>query len=93
MVDNVEQVPTKFGPSPPGSFGTYQLPFQESNFTVTSPFDPKYACSRTRTRRSTFSPSYPSFPLDDLNDGFVLPVPETLADAEKEFKDVISGIQ
>ena len=55
--ENSLQVPTKFGSSTAGSFGSYQLSFQESNFTVTSSFEPS-SSSRTFT-----IPTYPSFPL------------------------------
>lgn len=65
---------TKFGRSPTGSFGAYQLGFTESNFKVFVQVDsiPRRAGSHT------FVPPYPSLPLDDLNDDFVILVPENL---------------
>lgn len=65
---------TKFGVSPSGSFGAYQLGFTESNFKVYLNLDsvPRKAVSHA------FLPPYPSLPLDDLNDDFVLSVPEDL---------------
>ena len=78
--ESSSQVPTKFGCNLPGSFGSYQLSFQESNFNVTSSFE---ISSSIHTH--TVIPIYPSFPLDDLNDSYVLPVPEVLDNAQKFF--------
>ena len=79
---NSAQVATKFGSSPAGSYGSYQLSFQESNFIVHSSLKP--ILSRYE---SSFVPAYPSFPLDDLNESFVLPVPENLDVNEKKLLD------
>ena len=54
---------TRFGESPAGAFGSYQLAFQESNFNVTSNLAPIQG-----SRASNSKPPYPSLPLDDLND-------------------------
>ena len=80
--ESLPQVPTKFGSSPAGSFGSYQLSFQESNFTVTSSFEIN---SSTHTHKVI--PNYPSFPLDDVNDSYVLPVPQGLDNAQKKDLD------
>ena len=77
--ESSSQVPTKFGCSPAGSFGSYQLSFQESNFNVISSFG---ISSSSHTH--TVIPNYPSFPLDDLNESYVLPVPEGLDNAQKK---------
>lgn len=69
-----DPVETRFGESPAGSFGSYQLAFQESNFKVTSNLAPIQPASRS----SNYKPSYPSLPLDDLNDDFVLDLPDDL---------------
>ena len=61
-----EKIPTKFGYSPPGSFGSYQLSFQESNFITTSSLD------HAQGSRMTQIPSFPPLPLDDFNDNFHL---------------------
>ena len=82
--ESASKVPTKFGSSPAGSFGSYQLSFQESNFTVTSSFEPS-SSSHTDT-----IPNYPSFPLDDLNDDYILPVPEGLDNSQKKILDSLT---
>ena len=76
---------TKFGNSPPGSFGSYQLTFLDSNFSVTSSFEPVL-----HRGESTFNPNYPSFPLDDLNESVVLPVPSNLDEKEKELLEKLN---
>jgi hypothetical protein len=38
----------------------------------------------------TVIPNYPSFPLDDLNDSYVLPVPEGLDNAQKKLLDSLT---
>ena len=78
------QVPTKFGNSPAGSFGSYQLSFHESNFTVTSSFEPR---SSRNTNTVHAIPTYLSFPLDDWNDAYTLPMLEGLDRAQKNFLD------
>ena len=83
--NTAEPVLTKFGNSPPGSFGSYQLTFLESNFSVTSSFEPVLYRGE-----STFIPNYPSFPLDDLNESVVLPVPSNLDDKEKELLEKLN---
>ena len=83
--NTAESVLTKFGNSPPGSFGSYQLTFLESNFSVTSSFEPVLYRGE-----STFIPNYPSFPLDDLNESVVLPVPSNLDEKEKELLEKLS---
>ena len=82
--ESSSQVPEKFCSSPAGSFGSYQLSFQESNFTVTSSFEPS-SSSHTFT-----IPTYPSFPLDDLNDNYILPVPEGLDSSQKKLLDSLT---
>lgn len=79
------QVPTKFGSSPAGSFGSYQLTFSESNFSVTSSFDPILSSQGSTVTSS--HPNCPSLPLDDFNESFTPRVPESLNDAEKELLD------
>ena len=69
-----DPVDTRFGESPAGSFGSYQLAFQESNFKVTCNLAPIQPASRA----SNSKPSYPSLPLDYLNDDFVLDLPYDL---------------
>lgn len=69
-----DPVDTRFGESPTGAFGSYQLAFQESNFKVTS----NLARIQPGSRASNSKPSYPSLPLDDLNDDFVLDLPDDL---------------
>ena len=81
LKDNSEQILTKFGQSPVGSFGSYQLTFTESSFNVTCSLAP----NPTPQSITTESARYPSFPLDDLNPSFVLQVPDNLNDEEKEF--------
>jgi hypothetical protein len=65
--------------------GSYQLSFQESNFNVTSSFE---ISSSSHTH--TVIPNYPSFPLDDLNESYVLPVPEGLDNAQKKLLDSLT---
>ena len=84
MDESSSQVPAKFGSSPAGSFGSYQLSFQESNFTVTSSFEPS-SSSHTFT-----IPTYASFPLGDLNDNYILPVPEGLDSSQKKLLDSLT---
>lgn len=69
-----DPVDTRFGESPTGAFGSYQLAFQESNIKVTS----NLARIQPGSRASNSKPSYPSLPLDDLNDDFVLDLPDDL---------------
>ena len=69
-----DPVDTRFGESPAGSFGSYQFAFQESNFKVTCNLAPIQPASRA----SNSKPSYPSLPLDYLNDDFVLDLPYDL---------------
>ena len=69
-----DPVHTRFGESPAGSFGSYQFAFQESNFKVTCNLAPIQPASRA----SNSKPSYPSLPLDYLNDDFVLDLPYDL---------------
>ena len=71
-------VDTRFGGSPAGAFGSYQLAFQESHFKVTTNLAPRQQGSRA----SNSKPNYPSQPLDDLNDDFVLDLPDGLDDIE-----------
>ena len=74
LKDDEQLIATRFGKSPAGSFGSYQLAFQESNFTITSFFEP----IQGKTSSETPGTSYPSLPLDDLNDDFVLNLPTNL---------------
>ena len=62
---------TRFGESPAGSFGSYQITFQESNFKVTC----KIPVNSARQLGTPFNTSahYPSLPLDDFNDDLNLP--------------------
>jgi hypothetical protein len=56
-----------------------------SNFNVTSSFE---VSSSSHTH--TVIPNYPSFPLDDFNDSYVLPVPEGLDNAQKKPLDSLT---
>lgn len=67
-------VDTRFWESPAGAFGSYQLAFQESNFKVTSNLAPIQQGSRVSNSKL----NYPSLPLDDLNDDFVVDLPDDL---------------
>ena len=78
-----DPVDTRFGESPTGAFGSYQLAFQESNFKVTS----NLARIQPGSRASNSKPSYPSLPLDDLNDDFVLDLPDDLDLLQNKLKD------
>ena len=78
LKDNVEQVNTKFGESPLGSFGSYRLTFTESNFKVMSPFQPNPNPNPETTS------SFPSLPLDDPNLD-VLPLPDNLDEEKSGF--------
>ncbi|PFX29627.1 hypothetical protein AWC38_SpisGene5601 [Stylophora pistillata] len=69
-----DPVDTRFGESRTGLFGSYQLAFQEFNFKVTCNLAP----SQQASRASNSQRSYPSLPLDDLNDDFVLDLPDDL---------------
>ena len=60
-----EHVETRFGESPAGLFGSYQLTFQESNFKVTCNIIPLNAARQLNTPFNT-SANYPSLPLDDF---------------------------
>jgi len=70
-----------FGESPPGAFGSYQLAFQESDFKVTSNI---HVGPIQRSRASNSKPPYPSLPFDDLNDDFVLDLPDDLDTTESK---------
>ena len=65
---------TRFGYSPPGSFGSYQLAFSESNFKVTTSFKPGSA----KQTDSGSLPKFPSLPVDDFNDNFTINIPKDL---------------
>ncbi|KAK2558600.1 hypothetical protein P5673_018779 [Acropora cervicornis] len=77
-----ELVETKFGESPAGSFGSYQLTFQESNFKVMCNI-PVNSARQLGTPFNT-SANYPSLPLDDFNDDFVLNLPNDMANQIEE---------
>ena len=79
---------TRFGESPAGSFGSYQFSFQESNFKVTCNLAPIQPASRA----SNSKPSYPSLPLDDLNDEFVLDLPDDLDILQNKLLDELKVI-
>ncbi|PFX17579.1 hypothetical protein AWC38_SpisGene18098 [Stylophora pistillata] len=81
-----EPVDTRFGESPTGSFGFYQLAFQESNFKVTCNLAP----SQQASRASNSQLSNPSLPLDDLNDDFVLDLPDDLDILQKKPLDELN---
>ena len=83
-----ELVETRFGESPAGSFGSYQLTFQESNFKVTCNI-PVNSVRQLGTPFNT-SANYPSLPLDDFNDDFVLNLPNDMGDMEKKIVDGLS---
>ena len=67
-----------------GSFGSYQLAFQESNFKVTI---------QPASRAPTSKPSSPSLPLDNLNDDFVLDLPDDLDILQKKLLDELCLMQ
>ena len=78
-------VDTRFGKSPAGAFGCYQLGFQESNFKVTSNLPPiQRGASNTIL---TTIPPYPSLPLDDVNDDFLLDVRKDLDTLQNRLLD------
>ena len=55
------------------------------NFNVTPSFE---ISSSSHTH--TVIPNYPSFPLDDLNESYVLPVPEGFDNAQKKLLDSLT---
>ena len=83
-----EHVETRFGESPAGSFGSYQLTFQESKFKVTCNI-PLNAARQLNTPFNT-SANYPSLPLDDFNDDFVLNLANDMGTMEKKILDDLS---
>ena len=83
-----ELVETRFEESPAGSFGSYQLTFQESNFKVTCNI-PVNSARQLGTPFNT-SANYLSFPLDDFNDDVVLNLPNDMGDMEKKIVDGLS---
>lgn len=77
-----DHVETRFGESPTGSFGSYQLAFQESNYKIRCNI-PVNSSQQLNTPFNT-SANYPSLPLDDFNDDFVLNLPNDMGDMEKK---------
>ena len=71
-------IPTRFGYSPPGSFGSYQLAYSEANFKVTTSFKPG---SEKQTDSSSL-PKLPLLPVDELNDNFTMNIPKDLKNKE-----------
>ena len=72
-------VDTRFGKSSAGAFGCYQLGFQESNL-------PPIQRGASNTIPTTIPP-YPSLPLDDVNDDFLLDVPKDLDTLQNRLLD------
>ena len=84
-----ELVETRFGEkSPAGSFGSYQLTFQEANFKVTCNI-PVNSARQLGTPFNT-SANYPSLPLDNFNDDFVLNLLNDMGNMEKKSVDGLS---
>ena len=83
-----EHVETRFGESPDGSFGSYQLAFQESNFKIMCNIPVNSAWQLNTPFKA--SANYPSFPLDDFNDDFVLNFPHDVGTMEKKIVDYLS---
>ena len=76
-------IPTRFGYSPPGSFGSYQLAFSESNFKVTTSFK----SGSGKQSDSGSLPKFPSLPVDDFNDNFIMNIPKDLNQQQEELLD------
>lgn len=74
--------PTMFGDKPRGSFGSYQLTMTEANFNLFLDVD---TIPRKETKKEPLI--YPSVPLDDVNDGYSLPIPDTLTDSQAKLLD------